>query len=329
MYGWSALLVTLVGIQWACLAVIYRRGEKHLVWALLPLWLLGFVYCALWNKVQTSEDAYQAECGRGGCEYASCDGVNKGISLLASILFLGAPHALMHLALFCEISMGRWAMELLEEEAERARHDLEDGHSKTKGEEAAGSASTTLSHRKLEHLPAAGLHEIQDEAGSEQKSLYVSQELSCEDVEMLHEWRAHAHVVRCQIINVVIKFWRLLSTLFLIYALWGMHSGWWQYCTRVGTSAWGFALLRSPFGDTHVPPLVFSVASWALNLVGINGASSQYILDLIPGGVRCGCACFYLCVWAVALVSLRGEFRRGEDHLVLSLLALLVQKYEY
>jgi hypothetical protein len=31
------------------------------------------------------------------------------------------------------------------------RHDLEDGHSKTKGEEAAGSASTTLSHRKLEH----------------------------------------------------------------------------------------------------------------------------------------------------------------------------------
>ncbi len=145
------MLATLVGIQWTCLTVIYRRGEKHFVWDLLLLWMLGFVYCALWNKVQTSEDAYQAECGRGGCEYASCDGVNKGISLLVSILFLDAPHAVMHLALFCDISMGPWAMELLEEEAERTRHDLEDGHSKTKGEEAAGSASTTLSHRKLEH----------------------------------------------------------------------------------------------------------------------------------------------------------------------------------
>ena len=56
---------------------------------------------------------------RGG----DCDGANRALSLLASVLFLGTPYFLCRWVLHCERVMGAWASTLLAEEAERARHD--------------------------------------------------------------------------------------------------------------------------------------------------------------------------------------------------------------
>ncbi len=152
-------LVGLLALEGACLAAIHRRGETQVrdalaCWRVVPRGLTmgacglagsgvaapalaprpgplrvlrqdpgpvsrAYTRCMLAHSRHSRAPALPQASERGG----DCDGANRALSLLASVLFLGTPYFLCRWVLHCERVMGAWASTLLAEEAERARHD--------------------------------------------------------------------------------------------------------------------------------------------------------------------------------------------------------------